>query len=229
MVTTRGQTGKHASQEETSGEDTIVVEVPRSSRKRSRKVGEEQDLEMADQEVSMSAKRQKALPLREKDDDEPKNTGVMLEKPVRSIPVELREVKEDAEGSEAEEDDEEDGQQNRPAEEVQLEISNSESDAGSDVFEEPSRRDPTLPMKENKSMAPSKKVPVTTPLSVKPKHKRFGSEEPELEPEFFSTAIEIIELDEGSSDDDAPEVVGAQDAMESAQSQARDAAKAVEE
>lgn len=182
---------------------------------------------MADQEVSMSAKRQKALPLREKDDDGPENT-VVLEKPVRSIPVELREVKKDAESSE-EEEDEDVGQENEPAEEVQLEISDSESDAGSDVLEEPSKRNPTLPMKENKSTAPPRKVPVTTPLSVKSKHKRFGSEEPELEPEFFSTAVEIIEPDEGSSDDDAPEVVGAQDALKSAQSQARDAAKAVEE
>jgi U3 small nucleolar RNA-associated protein 16 len=221
MVTTRGQTGKNASQEEISGKDSVVVDMPRSSRKRSRKVTEQEDVEVADKEVILTpAKKQKVLPLREKDEDRPRNTRVVVEIPVSSIPVEFRGVKEDVESAEEEEGTEE-------AEVERLEISDSESDGESEA-EEPIK--PAVSSKKKKTTAtPSPNKSQIIPASVKPKHKRFGSEEQEPEPELFSTAVEIIESDEESSDGDAPEVVGAQEALKSAQSKARDVAKAVEE
>ena len=64
------------------------------------------------------------------------------------------------------------------------------------------------------------------------KHKKFGSEEPELEPHIFSTAPEqpeIIdsEVDEEETDNDAPEEVDAQDAARVAKVQAQSAADAI--
>jgi U3 small nucleolar RNA-associated protein 16 len=230
MVTTRGQRGKHAPEKEISGEDAVVPDVSRSSRKRQRQNKDEIDLRSADEEViSTPAKKQKVLPLREKDDDGPnKHTRVVVEIPVSKIPVELQNVKEDiSQSAEAESLMEEDGEE---SEMVPLEISDLESEDGSEASEARTKPSPTLPntKKQNKSMA-SPSVSETTPMSNQPKHKRFGSEEPGPEPEFFSTAAEIIESDEESSDDDAPEVVGMQDALKRAKSKARDAAKAVEE
>ena len=78
------------------------------------------------------------------------------------------------------------------------------------------------------SQVPSSKAPGIT--SAKPKHKRFGSEELELEPEIFSTARQTVESeDEESSDDDMVEEITAQDASRIASAKARDAAKAIEE
>lgn len=240
MVTTRGQRGNHTFEKETSVEDYIVVDTPRSSRKRQRNTREDVDPISADEEeelVQTPVKKQKALPLREKDDDEPrrnKNTRAVVEIPVSSIPVDPQTIREDISQNATAEDSgrelvaEADTEESDFTEEAPLEISDSESDNGREAIEEPLKPTPSLPKKQNKSTASPKKSSTTSTL-VEPKHKRFGSGEPEPEPEFFSTAVEIIQSDEESSDEDAPEEVGAQDALKSAQSKARDAAKAVEE
>ena len=64
------------------------------------------------------------------------------------------------------------------------------------------------------------------------KHKKFGSEEPEealssTAPEQHEPAVEEIEDSEESSDDDAPEEVGAQDAARDAKSKTQNAEEAV--
>lgn len=239
MVTTRGQHGKNAASQgseglDGSGEDATVFDVPRSSRKRSRKATDEDEMEEVEGEVEKTPKKQKILPLREKDEDKPsKNTRVVVEIPVSSIPEELQDVKggvesdqhEDAESGEEESSDVE-GEE----EATQLEIadSGSESVDESEAPKEPTGPSPALPKKQTKPSS-SFKISESTTMAAQPKYKRFGSEEPEPEPELFSTAKEIIESDEESSDDDAPEVLGAQDALRSAQSKARDTAKVVEE
>jgi U3 small nucleolar RNA-associated protein 16 len=229
MVTTRS---RNTSQEDGSGEEnTIVVEMPSSSRKRSRKnVEESEDDGEEEEEVVVPAKKQKILPLRERDEvGVNRHTRVVVEIPVMSLPVDVRspraDLEEDVEefGEESEDDEAVEEIQKEP---LRLEIADSESDGEEEDDETP---EPELP--SNKKARPSKFIeePLSTPASTKPKHKRFGSEELEVEPEFFSTAAEIVDSDEESSDDDAPEVVGAQDAMERAQSKAREAAEAAEE
>jgi hypothetical protein len=233
MVTTRGQRGKHA-EVGISGERAIEVDVPRSSRKRPRYTELEESVATDNDEevVATSAKKQKALPLREKDEEGPKkNTGLMVEIPVSRLSVNLHGLREeversDLEAEEEEEEDEENGE-NQPTDAAQLEISDSESDDGSEAPEELAKPNSVFSKKQDKLTNSPRKFE-TTRVLPRPTHKHFGSEEPEPEPEFFSTAMEVIQSDEESGDDDTPEVVGAQDALESAKSKARDAAKAVE-
>jgi hypothetical protein len=69
-----------------------------------------------------------------------------------------------------------------------------------------------------------------TSKTVKPKHKRFDSEEPAAEEPTLVVEEEAkVEEDGESSGDDAPEVVATHDAQEKAVVTARSAAKAVEE
>jgi hypothetical protein len=262
MVTTRGQSSQAASQEGTSIEDAIEVDVPRSSRKRSRNTRLEDEVGGAVEAARKTpTKKQKVLPVREKDDDVVgmnKSTKVVVEIPVSNTVAEVHDLTGDTKGEDPEEEDEaeEDGLSDSDGEGSEAEpvtensapvpeatgngeespvvdwegseVSDSESD-GSDAPRKVTKPIPAPAKKPNPSATPPKKSG-TTPMSVQPKHKRFGSEEPGPEPEFFSTAIEIQDSDEESSDDDAaPEVVGAQEALKSAQSKAREAAKAVEE
>jgi hypothetical protein len=168
----------------------------------------------------------------------------VVEIPVSKMALELQDMEDDAEeesseGRNVEEgdgssDDEEISDGEAPAEDEEVEgsaVSDREgldiSDSESEAPEETTKSIPTLPKKQKSaSNTPKKSKP--TAISSQPKHKRFGNEDPETEPEFFSTAVEIMDSNEESSDDDAPEVVGAHDALKSAQSKARDAAKAVE-
>ncbi|KAG4440823.1 hypothetical protein IFR05_003695 [Cadophora sp. M221] len=77
--------------------------------------------------------------------------------------------------------------------------------------------------------------PQKVEVDTKTKHKRFGSEEAEVE--FFSTAPEDPEVvgevadseEESDSDDDAPEAIGIQEAAKEVKSKERDTAKAVKE
>jgi hypothetical protein len=281
MVTTRGQSSRPASQEEARLEDCIVVESPRSSRKRTRNANEDGPVDVAEESASATTvKKQKVLPLRERDDATPKrSTRLVVEIPVSLMASELRSmekhgedemseeeggedndsadakkgfeetepespsndehlqklnIQKDAEGEAHESEDKPEAASSAIGEtevmkgvgsaEAPLEISDSESDGESEVLEETAK---TSPMQPRTKVSP--KMTETAPMSAqsKPKHTRFGSEHPEPGPEFSSAGPEIIESDEESSDDDAPEVMGAQDALEIAQSKARDAAKAI--
>jgi hypothetical protein len=83
--------------------------------------------------------------------------------------------------------------------------------------------------KKNSSPMPAKAANISN--VIKPKHKRFGSEEPAAE-ELGMVVEEVPrveEQEESSDDDDAPEVVATHDAEKKARVTARTAAKAVVE
>ena len=238
MVTTRGQS---ASQEGVHVEDPIVLDIPRSSRKRSRKSRDTEDGGVGDEVLATPAKKNKVLPVREKDENGLKtSTRVAVEIPVSKMASELQEIKghaeddnsgndsEDGAGEDEEEVVEGDCEESDAIAWEKPEVLGSESEGGSEPTEEVTKATPDLSKQQNKHTN-QPKISATTPFPAQPKHKRFGSEDLELEPEFFSTAVEVQDSDKESSDDDAPEVVGAQDALENAQSIARDAAKAVGE
>lgn len=82
---------------------------------------------------------------------------------------------------------------------------------------------------KTKVLAEENITPVAEPIP-KPKHKRFGSEEPIEEPlPVLERKVEVADSDgESSDDDDAPEEVTADAAEENARKTAREAAKAAE-
>ncbi|TAQ86713.1 hypothetical protein B7494_g4963 [Chlorociboria aeruginascens] len=212
MVTTRGGNGIPIVDFDPPVEDLIVVSVPPSSRKRARSPIDEGNLHTSGDEATTSAdmKRQKILPVRVKDDEGPrKKTHVVVEIPVRrglrTSAQTTNSTGEDLEKTAESRDLEEDG--TLIHKEARLEIPNSASEDD-----------------EQDSGANGSTVKDAT------KHRRFGSEEPEpvLEPESLYTARENNELDEESSGDDAPEVIGIQDSLKDVKSKERDAAKAIE-
>lgn len=89
---------------------------------------------------------------------------------------------------------------------------------------------PAMPVKKRSKSPAERSAAKKTPAqsSAVSKHKRFGSEEPEPV-QFFSTAPEVIESEEGESSDDEVEEITAQDAGKIAAAKERDAAKAIEE
>jgi len=233
MVTTRKQSGKDAS------ENSIVAETVNSSRKRQKRKMEQDVQEIAEVEgLGSAGKRKNVLPVRAKDEEVPRtNTRVVVEIPVSSARaysnpnLAVDSIEKDA-----------------PKEPVVIEISDSElEEANSEDDESEAEGEDTAPgepksqpssteknRNEGSATQPAWASPIPTTKSqegttsaAKPKHKKFGSEEPEVE--FFSTAAERLESEESSEEDEAPEVVGAQDALESARAQTRDAARAAEE
>ena len=209
-----------------------------SSRKRQIVSSDYGDLGSADDgEADVPAnKKQKVLPLRAKDDKVPKrNTRPVVEIPVNRIssehssnimagPKKSRKdsptllVPRDAERS--------------TSNESKMEIPNSDSESENSDLEtavtklnNPTDRekfrgeDVVKPTSANTSKA--------VPSASKARHKRFDSEESEVM--VVSNTVAKSDSEDESSDDDAPEVVGAQEALEQAKMKEREAAKAVEE
>jgi hypothetical protein len=111
---------------------------------------------------------------------------------------------------------------------ITLEISDSEETGDVDEISKkhiPNKKASRSPVKS--SQAPQRTPSTTSPSSTKPKHKRFGSDEPESV-EFLSTAPVIVNSEEESSDDEVEEIT-VKDAGKIAAAMERDAAKAAEE
>jgi hypothetical protein len=241
MVTTR-QKGKIAVID-LDAEDTITVETPRSSRKRQRNSSGDGDGVPADNVVVGSAsKKQKILPVRAKDDESPTtNTRVVVEIPVSKVAENLKENDTSSPKSAKESP--------KPQEIIEIEDSEASDEGlgggdalGSSDESEAPREEQATPKSKPMSKAAAQAIALGTPKQKQavippssatipratPKHKRFGSEEPEVE--IFSTAVERIEPEEESSDDDeAPEVVETQAAQKSIELKTREAARAIEE
>ena len=217
MVTTR-QRGKA-----TGDEDFTIVELPTSTRKRSRSSAEEADLAVGSTEPNSSAsKRVKTLPVRAKDEEPPnRSSRLVVEIPISNINLGGT----PSSGSK---------KVSKPKEIIEIEDS-EESDEDPEIIDsEVEDEQPEQETPSRKTISESPKKRAGSPKSahhevdvVNPKHRRFRSEEPELE--FFSTAAETIELEDESSDDDAPEVVETLAAQKSVELKARDAARAIEE
>lgn len=240
MVTTR-QMGKAV---DDSAADSIVVDTPpRSSRKRQKKSGSESDLavETATPEGSAS-KKLKKLPVRVKDGATPNETPNRSTRVVVEIPVSKlsSQIKEDSAGSSttspvpkgSEEADGSKGSKTTPKSKKNIDLASHTTIEAGDVEEDvpsKSRKSPKSPSSKKSAQKPEtlvEKAPAE-PVLTKSKHKRFGSEEPEFE--FFSTAVEEVESEDESSDDDAPEVVETHAAEKSVKLKARDAERAIEE
>jgi U3 small nucleolar RNA-associated protein 16 len=239
MVTTRRQSGKHVI-DGSNDDDSIRIETSGSSRKRQNLSSHSEDSDPIDEEGAGTAavKKQKILPVRAKDDEmRNKNTRVVVEIPISRFGLEHNEhlnanrerpVKKIATAEDVEEVGGSDAHLSR------LEIPDSESDDNdSEVAEGVEQSDLDIsspgqkgPRKDKINIA-SAAATGALPGVPKPKHKRFDSEESEVM--LFSTALEKAESEEESSDDDAPEVVGALEALEQARMKVREAAKAVEE
>lgn len=166
----------------------------------------------------ITQKRQKKLPVRNKDEEQ---DGEMHSHFEIVMPLkgdvghgEDREESEEpqANGEEVVGDSEAEGSNEEPGEEV-LEEKSTKSQSG----------------KKNKKGKPSAEPVAKAP---KPKHKKFGDDEPAVE---IPEAIEEVAVDpeeeeeEEDSDDEAPEEVGAEAATAAAQKQSLKAAKAAEE
>jgi hypothetical protein len=221
MVTTR-QRGKVA-----SDEDSVVVELPTNSRKRQRKSTDEADLAVGHVELTNPAsKKQKQIPVRAKDEETPiRSTRLVVEIPMSTIhlggilspsskvPPKANEIIEIEDSGESHEDQE-------------VVDKDSEDEIEASVQEE----DTLMPNIYPESTKKGENIPgkgAQKPHTVRPQHKRFGSDEPEVE--FCSTAAEKIDSGDQSSDDDAPEVVETQAAQKNVELKARDAARAIQE
>ena len=227
MVTTRRQSGQHTVDGSDAGQ-TTPTQAPSSSRKRQIPSSDSEGSDSVENEEgeSPATKKQKVLPVRGKDDKELKrSTRVAVEIPVSRVGLD-RTSPIDPSRKEPQEEFHTSG--SVEAAEVsssyqsRLEIPDSESDGEDPELGEGVERpaDSTIRQKQTKTYTAS-------PSASKAKHKRFGSEESEVM--VLSTAVEQKETDDESSDDDAPEVVGAQDALKQAKRKELEAAKAIEE
>lgn len=236
MVTTRRQSGQNAILGSET-EHTTQRDVSSSSKKRQISASESEDPESLDDEETgtPSNKKQKVLPVRAKDDIMPKrNTRPVVEIPVRRVTLDHAShinsspklPQKNAPTKSAEE------MKNITSSQTRLEIPDSESeDDVSDIEEVVGKLD-TSSTKQTQSrkvaaISTSTDAAEALPTPSKTKHKRFDSEESEVM--IFSTAVEKEESEDESSDDEAPEVVGAQEALEQAKVKEREATKAVEE
>lgn len=223
MVTTR------QSRKVPSDEDSIIVELPTSSRKRQRKSADENGLTNEQVDHTGSAtKKQKKLPVRAKDEETPNNsTRVVVEIPVSTVGIDLKEKNRDvakllpkSHGIDETEDSEKPG---KGPESIGNDTDNGiEALEGEEDAPEPERTSILPKISGNISVTEDQNVATTNP-----KHKRFGSEEPKAE--FFSTAAEKIDSEDESSDDDAPEIIETRAAQKSVELKARGSAKAIEE
>lgn len=231
MVTTRRK-GKTAG-DGVDAEDSITVETPRSSRKRQRKPEDGDMLQVDMRSTGSAVRKQEDLPVRVKEDETPnRRKRVVVEIPaskaqrgingnINSTPksslsapdvIEIGNSDGSAEGLEESSDENNTSKPNNDS---------SQLDKNKNTLEKSN-----MTVKKQNKAGETGTIPTTT--ASKPKHKRFGSEEPEAE--FFSTAVENIDLDDESSDDDAgPEVIGAQAAQRSVKMKARDATEAVKQ
>ena len=227
MVTTRRQSGQRALDGSDAGQ-TTHTEALSSSRKRQIPSTGSQDSDSGenDETESPASKKQKVLPVRGKDDKELKrSTRVAVELPASRLRLDhtspMDPGRKEPRGEIPTSGDVEAAEvsSSHPS---RLEIPDSESDGEDSEIGESVGRSADSGMGQ-----PQANTQTALPSAPKAKHKRFGSEESDVM--IFSTAVEQKESDDESSDDDAPEVVGAQDALEQAKRKALEAAKAVEE
>lgn len=227
MVTTRGQGGPQAI-DKSDAEETARREAPGSSRKRQIPSSDSEDSDSnGDEDIGTPAsKKQRVLPVRAKDDKEPKTkTRLVVEIPVRRIRMDHTSQidtvrKESQNGIPATQDVEK--VEDSVSHQSRLEIPDSDfenevSEVGKNV---------EAPESSGTGQTENKRH-TALPSASKAKHKRFDSEESEVM--IFSTAVEKEQSEDESSDDEAPEVVGAHEALEQAQMKEREAAKAIEE
>jgi hypothetical protein len=257
MVTTRGQS-EMLNSEHVARQETIMVKSPSLSKKRQRntmnsKDGEgDNDEERGENYSSSLTKRQKQLPLREKDEPSSSQTSKMpIQNPLNSktaenyTSLEEDEITAIADNSDAQEDESHDGSViSADVIELASPFSGTPAKTGlatvhmttleptqSSLPKPSSTKTPSLAkLKQTKQSPHSAKTSEPEAKPTPSKHTRFGNEDPE--PEIFSTAAEIPssvpELD-SSDDDEAPEVVTTTEASETAKAKARDAKKAAEE
>jgi U3 small nucleolar RNA-associated protein 16 len=199
-----------------------------STRKRSRAQGSEsvEDIVAAS---PMASKKQRKLPMRKKDEESVKQHSHL------EVIIPASKVNEGAKYEAVEEKEtetqggsqDEDAAQEDETTQAASEIANSSDEEP--VAEEPVKKSADNKSKKNQKKKESKPAPESTAQPSKPKHKRFGSEEPVPETPAAVETVQEDEFEEESSDDDAPEVVGANEAAEKAQRLSREAAKAAEE
>ena len=210
------------------------------------------EADFGDEILPKSGKRTRVLPVREKDKDVSKRTmSFVVEIPAGNLASKLRDIRrnteedtyeDEAQGAIVVEEDVstegEDSSNEDMAEKDDIEshipawdkreVKDSKSDDESEAAEGASTPEPALLEQKIKSATPPRGS-IATSIPAQPKHRRFDTEDSEPEPEFFSTAVETIVSEEDISDDDAPEVLAAQDALESAQTMAQQAAKVLEQ
>lgn len=226
MVTTRRQSGEQADDRSNNAQITHGA-TPSSSRKRQIPSIDAGDSELIRDEETKSpaSKKQKVLPTRAKPNKtDQRQTLVTVEIPVRSDGAVLDSYSKRQPQGEVAISEAMDATEESTLQQERVEIPDSDSD-GEDSENKDVRNDSITAHKEEATL-------VTVRAAPKVKHKRFDSQEPEV-----ITAPAADEHgdpnDEGSedesSDDEAPEVVGAQDAQEQARKKKLDAAKAVKE
>lgn len=255
MVTTRGQSGSKAAESSPVVKSVPSESTPASLRKRRRGqtgVDLKNDDILDDTITTPSKKRQRKLPLRNKDEEHSEshsNFAVVI--PVSDLPLEVTATKVSSQGkaktkspssgknSESsvleiadsqEQDDESVGKKSNEEATAKQEKEHTKAPVTSTGGRNTSKRGKkSVSSPKTSELKSSKAVNGSTPLTSK--HKRFGSEEPVIEEALEATRTEVdpSEDDDEDSDDDAPEVVETHDAQEKARTAARSAAKAAEE
>jgi U3 small nucleolar RNA-associated protein 16 len=255
MVKTRRQSGSNSDPptDVSPAMESLPQDVPSaSSKKRQQPQVADESTSRATQDDSISRKRQK-LPVREKDEPQfERHPHIAVEIPVRDITQDNTPMwtAPEQEKSKGKSSLTEDKSSNPQAQEKDTQ-DGEEPEEGhilSPVAQEAVKEDATLPDASEKtsrergrkmktSSKPHKTVKLIpdvrvmdTSKTVKPKHKRFDSEEPAAEEPIQVVEEEAkVEEEDESSDDDAPEVVATHDAQERAIVTARNATKAAEE
>lgn len=121
-------------------------------------------------------------------------------------------------------------QDTKSSQQTAAEINDSEEDSEAEEIGKKQATPSKQPTKSPAKNIEKSPEPVSaSQIPEKPKHKRFGSEEPEPELEIFATAPEIVESEDESSDDDMVEEITLKDASRAAAAKEREAAKAIEE
>lgn len=240
MVTTRGQSNNKAALGDDAPEVperqdvTAGLKSPVSGRKRRRpREADETKTEDIPTPVSVS-KRQKKLPVRTKDEDEgEQHTHFYVEIPVTSAGGPVGQNVGEVEGDKDWTEDGEKGEKVVPAAETSETTPDnliSQSTPTTAKSKNASGSAKKTPKSEAKKIEPrfkqSPKINTPSVPTPKPKHKRFGSEEPIEIPSDKEDQVAINDTEAESSDDDAPEVVTTNAAQEKAQASARDASKA---
>ncbi|KAL3419245.1 hypothetical protein PVAG01_09467 [Phlyctema vagabunda] len=241
MVTTRGQKGKAAAAEDAQSSigDLTVVQTPASSSRKRQRSARKGDTTPAIKESEPSPTKKRKLPVRSKGDDEPveTHTHIAVEIPVTSItPGSVRKTAASAhvientvehadhttpEKTVVEIKDSDEEEEEEPAVLVSSKKT-TPSRATSSVKKTPQRKEQVKDMSDGSA---------TKSGTPKPKHKKFGSEEPEdesakiLEP----AANQEAQSEDDGSDDEAPEEVVTQDAAETVRKNLKEAAKVAEE
>jgi hypothetical protein len=258
MVTTRRQSGSKSdlANDGSPALENLRQEVKSASSKKRQRPGAADELTSPgtqDKSTPMfTRKRQKKLPLREKEEGHvERHSHIAVEIPVRDITQEntpmwtaSRQGKSGGKISsekplsdlEVQETNYQNGKDSEDDREQSAEVIESiEKDVVAPEMTEKQEKESRMGNRvksksRSKPTSTSKAVKAANTYTLKPKHKRFDSEEPE--PEDIEHAVreggEVEEEDE-SSDDGAPDVIATHDAEENARISARSAAKAAKE